>query len=188
MSQYLVGPRGRGLRSPASRYIRAVLPCVVVSVLACGSGEEKADNSVRRVVGNATASCSTLPDTASEWGIAQQDRNDLPVTILQLPAACPRVTVKYLGAPQIERTYRVVVPAGYTLIARARGDSSSVTIAFDFPTDPKSDRSNVARSVEDSLRVDETRTVAVRVRLVPLIRVEPPTARVVLTVLARPDR
>jgi hypothetical protein len=188
MSLHLVGPRGRGLKSPASRYIRALLALSTLFAAACGTGEEKADNSVRRVAGNATADCTALPDTASEWASAQQDRNDLPVTVLILPAACPRVTIAYLGGPQIERTYRLNVPANYTLVARARGDSSSVTIAIDFPTEPKPDRSNVALMVQDSIRVAESRTVAVRVRLVPKIRVEPPTSRVLLTVLARPDK
>lgn len=181
-----VGPRGQGQPSLASRYVRALLPVAVSVLAACGSDGAPADNSVRTVVGSASLGCTLLPDTAAARASAQPDRNDLPVTQLVLPEECKTITVAYLGRPYVERSYKVVVPAGHTLVARAHGDSTSVAIAIDFPTAPKPDRSNVARVVMDSLAIDAAREVSVRVQLVPKIREEPPLSRVFLTVLARP--
>lgn len=183
----LVGPRGRGLPSSASRYVRAILALIGIAFSACGDRTQTpADNSVRTVVGTVSDGCTLLPDTAAVRRIAQQDYNDLPVTKVVLPAECPTATVTFIGGPYVERTYKVVVPAGRTLVARAVGDSASVAIAIDFPTDPRADRSNVGRVMVDSLVIAEAREVSVRVRLVPKIREEPPASRVYLTVLARP--
>lgn len=183
----LLGPRGRGLPSSASRYVRASVALFVLGLAACGdAAQTRADNSVRTVVGRSGDACTLLPDTSAVRGIAQQDFNDIPVTRLVLPAACPTATVTFIGGPYVERSYKVVVPAGQTLVARALGDSASVAIAIDFPTEPRADRSNVGRVMMDSLAITETREVSVRVRLVPKIREEPPASRVYLTVLARP--
>jgi hypothetical protein len=183
-----VGPRGRGQQSPAARYVWP-LAIGFLALTACGERNDRsdrADNSVRTVVSAASGACTTLPDTAGEWAGAQPDRNDLPVTQLVLTPECPRVTVAFRGGPYIERTYKVNVPAGRTLVARARSDSSDVALAFDFPTAPKADRSDLGLLRVDSLTVSETREVAVRVRLTPKLREQPQTARVLLTVLVRP--
>lgn len=178
-------PRGRGQLSSASRYVAAAL--ILLGAASCGDpAQTPADNSVRTVVGAVSDGCLLLPDTALVRGLAQQDYNDLPVTRIILPATCPTATITFVGGPYVERTYKVVVPAGRMLVARAVGDSASVAIAIDFPTEPRADRSNVGRVMVDSLAISETREVSIRVRLVPKIREEPPASRVYLTVLARP--
>lgn len=157
--------------------------------LGCDGGAnsaERADNSVRTVVSSAASACTSLPDTAGEWPGAQRDRNDLPVTQLVLPASCPRISVEFLAGPFIERSYRVRVPAGHTLVARARSDSADLALAIDFPTQPKPDRSNLGLLRVDSLTVTEAREVTVRVALTPKMRAQPTNSRVLLTVLVRP--
>lgn len=185
----LVGPRGRGLTFPAARYFAPLL--LVLAILACGKDRQPADNSVRSIAASAAppadpSSCAVLPDTMVELLQAVEDRNDFPDTRLELNPACQRATVVMMAGARLQRTYRVRVKAGQTLVARARGEHASVALAFDYPATPKPDSSNLGRTVVDSLNADADREVAVRVMLVPHVKNEPRESRVLLTVLARP--
>lgn len=186
---HLFDTRGRGVRSPAARYF---LPLVLAAAFACG-GEtrEEAPNAARTIVaeaGNAAdaAACAAFPDTAVELLAARQDQNDLPLTRIVLDAACPRATVWFNAGARIQRTYRVPVRAGQTLLARARGESGPVVLTFDYPAAIAPDSANYGMSVVDSIRVDADREVSVRVMLIPRAKDDARASRVLLTVLARP--
>ncbi len=182
-------PRGRGLRSPTALVLALLLPLLLVG--ACDRGAKPAPNDTRRELrlvtqsGDSGAACRTLPDTLAEIAMAVVDRGDIPDARLTLDPACARGTVGYTANAHIQRTYRVRVPEGRTLVARARGEFADVTMAFDFPATADSAGTNVGRMRVDSIRVDETREVAVRVMLIPKLRVDPRTSRVLLTVLVR---
>lgn len=132
--------------------------------------------------------CRELPDTLTEIQGAQFDRNDLPDTRLRLDPACPRITVLYDGAGRIPRAFRVRAEAGQMLVARARSEFGGVVLGIDAAADPAESFSNVASLQLDSLRIDEARDVVIRVTYAPRLRTDPRQSRVLLTVLARPDR
>ncbi len=117
---------------------------------------------------------------------SRPDENDIPDTRIVLADACPRTTVLIQGRARIQRTYRVRVKAGHTLVARVRGEFAPVALAFDYPALPNADSSNFGRYIVDSVKVNADRDVAVRVMLIPKLRADPRESRVLLTVLVRP--
>jgi hypothetical protein len=94
--------------------------------------------------------------------------------------------VLFSAGARIQRTYRVPMRAGQTLVARARGESGPVVLTFDYPAAIARDSSNYGDSVVDSIRVAEDRDVSVRVMLIPRAKDDARASRVLLTVLARP--
>ena len=100
-------------------------------------------------------------------------------------SACARGTVGFSALARVQRTYRIRVPAGRTLVVRARGEEAGLAIAFDGAVEPDTARTNVGRTRIDSLSVGETREVAVRVMLVPLVKKEPRISRVLVTFVLR---
>lgn len=126
--------------------------------------------------------CSSLPDTLVEPSLAVFDDHDFPDARLVLRDGC-RASIGFVAGAHIQRTYRVQVPAGKTLIIRARGEFAGVTTAFDFPATPDSSASNVGRTRTDSIVADRQRDIAVRVMLVPKLREEPRTSRVLLSLV-----
>lgn len=128
--------------------------------------------------------CSSLPDTLVEPSLAMFDDHDFPDARLVLHNGC-RASIGFVAGAHIQRTYRVQVPAGKTLIIRARGEYAGVTTAFDYPATADSSGSNVGRLRIDSLVATQDREVAVRVMLVPKLREEPRTSRVLLSLVVR---
>ena len=192
MPQDMLDTRGRVLTSPAAR---CFLPLTLaLALVGCArEREESVPNDKRTIVadaGPATASdaarCLTLPDTAVELLAARPDQNDLPLTQIVLDEACPQATVLFTAGARIQRTYRVRVKAGQLLVARARGESGPIAMAFDYPATIRPDSSNFGMSVIDSLRVTDERDVSVRLALIPRLREDARASRVVLTVLVRP--
>jgi hypothetical protein len=112
------------------------------------------------------------------------DDHDFPDARVVLLDGC-RASIGFVGGAHIQRTYRVQVPARRTLVIRARGEYAGVTTAFDFPATADSTGSNVARTRADSLVATQDREVAVRIMLVPKLREEPRTSRVLLSLLVR---
>lgn len=131
-------------------------------------------------------SCQELPDTLSEIQGAQFDRNDLPDTRLVLDPKCPRVTVLYQAGSRIPRAFRVSVPAGNSVVVRARSEFGGVAMGMNGPADPYADYSNVGRMRLDSVRTDKAQDMVIRVTYAPRLRTDPRQSRVLLTVLARP--
>lgn len=129
--------------------------------------------------------CAQLPDTMAEVATAIVDKGDIPDARIVLDPACSRGSLGYIANAHIQRTYRVKVPAGRTLIARARGEFAGVTMAFDYPATADTSGSNVGRLRIDSLVATQDREVAVRVMLVPKLREEPRTSRVLLSLVVR---
>jgi hypothetical protein len=185
----LVWPRGRGFTSPAARCF-VLLACAVLA--GCEAKDARSPNNAARTItaqasGNAdAASCAVLPDTMVELLSARRDQNDLPITRIELDANCPRATVLMTAGARIQRSYRVTVPAGRWLVARARAEDAPVTIAFDYPAAVRGDGRELTRVALDSIRITDTRDVTVRVMLVPRVKEDPRGSRVLLTVLVRP--
>ena len=188
----LAGRRGRGFTSPASSaWVRgAVLvrtsALALVLTLACGS--PPAEDSRRELVLRqsplrAATDCTVLPDTLVEAEIATIDFADFPDARVRLDKACPSATIMFRAVARAAHTYRVHVPKGRTLVARARGESAGVTFAFDFP--PSTDSNTVARTVTDSIVAEAAREVAVRVMLAPQLRDEARASRVLLSLIVR---
>jgi hypothetical protein len=164
---------------------------LAVAVACGGDGASRAANAARTIAAEAgaapdAATCGALPDTAVELLSARRDQNDLPLTRVILDADCPRATVLFSAGARIQRTYRVPMRAGQTLVARARGESGPVVLTFDYPAAIARDSSNYGDSVVDSIRVAEDRDVSVRVMLIPRAKDDARASRVLLTVLARP--
>ncbi len=160
-------------------------------VLAVGCGRSDATpspfNNARSVAPRTVvASCGALPDSAAEALNAVVERNDIPDTRISLKSECPVATVALDAAARIQRTYRVRVDSGQTLIARIRGFDAPFALAFDVPARVRPDSSNLGRVVVDSIRVNVTRDVLVRVTLTPKIKEDPRVSAAYLTVLARP--
>jgi len=177
----LAGRRGRGFTSPASSawFILAL-------TLACGRApaEDSRRELVLRQSPLKTASdCAALPDTLVEAEIATIDFADFPDARVRLDKACPSATIMFRAVARAAHTYRVHVPKGRTLVARARGESAGVTFAFDFP--PSTDSNKVARTVTDSIVPEAAREVAVRVMLAPQLRDEARASRVLLSLIVR---
>jgi len=128
--------------------------------------------------------CAGLPDTLVEPALAMLDDHDFPDARVVLLDGC-RASIGFVGGAYIQRTYRVLVPAGKTLLIRARGEHAGVTTAFDFPATADSTGSNVGRTRTDSIVADRQRDIAVRVMLVPKLREEPRSSRVLLSLVVR---
>jgi hypothetical protein len=180
--------RGPGIDSRTARCIWGIL---FLGLLACAPRDsERAPNEKRTITTNPDArtggACHVLPDTIAEFAAAVPDANDLPVTRLVLDPACPRVTVLFDAGARIERAYHLTVDSGHTVIARARGESAPVALAFDRPVTARTDTSDTSRQALDSLVVSQTRRVVIRVMLTPRMKVDPRESRVLLTVVTHP--
>ncbi|MFN0099277.1 MAG: hypothetical protein ACKVS7_11415, partial [Gemmatimonadaceae bacterium] len=176
----------RGLRSPT-----ALVFTLLMVVAACAEERRPVVNNTRREVRlvtqvqDSSTACTQLPDTLAEVRTAIIDKGDIPDARVVLDPACPRGSIGYTANSHIQRTYRVQVPAGRTLVARARGEFAGVTMAFDYPATADTSGANVGRVRVDSILATQDREIAVRVMLVPKLRVEPRTSRVLLTLLVR---
>lgn len=127
-----------------------------------------------------------LPDSAREPELAVPDIRDIPDAPLTLDGACPAATLGTLGLARIERNFRVRVPAGHTLHARARASIGGIVLSVDLPAVPDSARRNVAPVRRDSVVATIDREVILRVLYAPVLRKEPDRAFVTLSVaLAR---
>jgi hypothetical protein len=129
----------------------------------------------------ATPLSSTWPDSIGEPDRAVPDLHRLPESRVVLDAACPVATVGTQALPRVDRIFRVDVPAGRTLHVRARGSVHGLVLALDAAATPDSARTKVQMVVQDSIRVAEPRTVAVRLRTVPLARDRAASSFVVVT-------
>lgn len=191
MSQFhLLDTRGRGHQSPAARYFLPLL-CGLLAIGCARETQDAPPNDRRTIVaeagaGSDAALCSTLPDTAVELLSARPDENDLPLTRIELDAACPRATVLFTAGARIQRTYRVSVKAGQLLVVRARAEAGPIAMNFEYPAAIKPDSSNFGYAVVDSVRVTEDRDVSIRIALIPRAKEAARASRVLLTVLARP--
>jgi len=120
-----------------------------------------------------TAIAAVLPDTLDEPDRAVPDLREIPDSPVILSDACPSVTLGTKGLARLERSLRVPMLAGQTLVARARGADVGVVLAFDEPAKADSGRANVRRMVTDSITVTEDREVLVRLTIVPRITRRP---------------
>ncbi|MDX2185096.1 MAG: hypothetical protein SFW08_14055 [Gemmatimonadaceae bacterium] len=127
----------------------------------------------------------TLPDTATELDRAVPDIRELPDSPLALDAACPSATVGSQLFARVERIFRVQVPAGTWVLARARGAQSGVVMAFDFPARVDSGRTNLRAVFTDSIYVADDSKVTIRLLTSPNPRTEPPVTFVTLSVALR---
>lgn len=175
--------RGRGLLSSAA--LVSVL-VVVASVGACGGDKPVAERQIVARASDPSDSCTTMPDTLREGALAQLERNDLPDTRLVLNASCPRMTVLTAGAARLPRAFRVNVPAGHQLVARARSEFGGLVLDIDGPASPIEGFANVSPTAWDSVRVGHAGEVTVRVTYAPKVRKDPRVSRILLTVLVRP--
>jgi hypothetical protein len=136
-----------------------------------------------------TAIPSVLPDTMAEPDRAVPDLREIPDSPVILTDACPSVTLGTKGLARLERSLRVPMLAGQTLVARARSGTVGVVLAFDKPAQADSGRANVRRVVTDSITVTEDREVLVRVTIVPKLtkklELNEPNEAFVLLSLAR---
>lgn len=179
-------PRGRGLRSPT-----ALVFALILVVGACKEDRRPIVNDSRREVRlvtqaqDSSTSCAQMPDTLAEVATAIIDKGDIPDARVVLDPACARGSIGYIANAHIQRTYRVQVPAGRTLVARARGEFAGVTMAFDYPATADSSGANVGRLRVDSIVATQDREIAVRVMLVPKLREEPRSSRVLLSLVVR---
>jgi len=177
--------RGRGLRSPTALVFALLL------VVGCKEERRPVVNDTRREVRlltqaqDSSTSCTQLPDTLAEVATAIIDKGDIPDARVVLDPACSRGSLGYVANALIQRTYRVKVPAGRTLVARARGEFAGVTMAFDYPATADASGANVGRLRVDSIVATQDREIAVRVMLVPKLREEPRTSRVLLSFVVR---
>lgn len=126
-----------------------------------------------------------LPDTSVELDRAVPDIRELPDSPLALDVACPSATVGSQLFARVERIFRVQVPAGTWLLARARGAQSGVVMAFDFPARVDSGRTNLRAVFTDSIYVPEASKVTIRLITSPNPRTEPPVTFVTLSVALR---
>lgn len=121
------------------------------------------------------------PDSVAEPDRAVPDLHRLPESRVTLDAACPVATVGTQALPRVDRIFRVAVPAGRTLFVRARGSVHDLLVTLDAPATPDSARTRLRRVAIDSVRVDASRIVAVRVRTVPKARDQRASSFVLVT-------
>jgi hypothetical protein len=126
-----------------------------------------------------------LPDSAVELDRAVPDIRELPDSPLGVDVACPAATIGSQLFARVERIFRVQVPAGTWLLARARGAQSGVVMAFDFPARVDSARKNLRAVFTDSLYVADDAKVTIRLITSPNPRTEPPVTFVTLSVALR---
>jgi hypothetical protein len=129
-----------------------------------------------------------FPDSALEPEVAVPDIRDLPDSPLTLDGACPSATLGTLGLARVERIFRVRIPAGHTLSARARAAIGGLVLSADLPAVPDSARSNVKAVQALSIAATEDRDVTLRVLFAPVLRKEPDQSFITISVaLARTD-
>lgn len=121
------------------------------------------------------------PDSTEEPDRAVPDLHRLPESRVVLDTACPIATLGTQALPRVDRIFRVEVPAGRTLFVRARGSVHGLVLAIDAPATPDSARTKVRMVAVDSVRVDEARSVAVRLRTVPAARDRESSSFVIVT-------
>jgi hypothetical protein len=175
--------------SPASCRLAMLAILLALPLAACGTPGRDVEVSRRELALDAVPDslerpCAALPDTLVEIRAATIDRGDFPEARIRLAPECAVASVGFVGLARIPRAYHVQVPAGRTLVARARGEDAGVVLHFDELPQPDTTGA-VSRTAVDSLHVDRAREVAVRVMLVPQLRTEPRQSRVLLSVVVR---